>query len=164
MPASRRATAPTLPTPTLTDTMPRRSRTLVIVLLVAGVTAFVAAGVIGRDDPGDVSVRSDPAVEALVPLRGARVLQQSPVGIDLAPGWELVSLQIFPDDRFVAGTGVDVIGEVSVTEGLLLYTFQPGEGKALTALSAETNCVVATYRRLARPDDIGSIDWCFEVT
>ncbi len=144
--------------------IPRRSLYVVWALLLAGVGAFVAAGIIGRDDPGDVSVRSDPAVEALVPLRGAQVLQQSPVGIDLAPGWELVSLRVFPDARYDPSTAVDVISEVDLVEGLRLYTFRPGRGRVLAALSADTNCVVATYRSLARPDDVGTIDWCFEVT
>ena len=69
----------------------------VLALLFAiGISLFVAAGLIGNDNTPDTAL-SIPGVEGLIPGRGDEVLQPQRVGIDLEPGFRLVSLTISPD-------------------------------------------------------------------
>ena len=85
----------------------------------------------GRDDQ---SVASNPAIP--MPQhssnRGDEVLQQQSVGIDLAAGWQLVRLTIWPPSAPSGNCGfpVDVTAETRYVEGLQQYVFTPDEGHA----------------------------------
>lgn len=138
-----------------------RIRLLIAFLLLLGIGGFVLAVVVSRDSTDDVSVSGNRAIDALFPARGAEVLQQQTVGVDLAAPFRLTSLQIFPNDRLTGG--VEVISEVDIVDGLNQYLYSPADGKLIDALSPDTNCVFATYVEIARPDDPATIDWCFEV-
>ena len=118
------------------------------------------SGVIGNDDAPDQAL-STPGVEALIPQRGDEVLQQHEVGIDLEPGFRLVSLTISPDAA--CRQPVEVISDVRRVEGLEQYVYQPGEGQIVEALSADQNCVVATIEEIAVPGRFSEIEWTFTV-
>ena len=69
---------------------------------------------------------------------------------------------ILPSDN--ATEGVDVTTEVDHMEGLNRFEFAPGEGRLIEALSPDTNCAVATFVLIARPDEADTARWCFEVS
>ena len=142
--------------------MPRRQKAIFAVFVLAGLSLFVVAGLIGNSGNDDQSVLNNPAVDALIPSRGDEVLQQQTVGIDLAAGYRLVRLTISPDAgcRFP----VDVTAQTRYVEGLQQYLFTPGEGMPITALAADDNCAVATYAEIANPTNTDDIDWNFTVS
>lgn len=135
---------------------------MILALVLVGLGLFVLSAVVGGDDDQDISISGNQAIEAIFPPRGAEVLQQQTVGIDLAPPYRLTSMRIFPNDRFT--DGVEVISEVDEVSGLNQWTFSPAEGKLIEALSPDTNCVFATYVEIARPEESITIDWCFQVS
>ncbi len=122
---------------------------------------FVLVGIIGRGTTDDVSVSRNPAIDELVPHRGDEVLQQTSVGIDLAPEYRLLSLVISPNPTCTGG--VEVIDFVNQLDGLNRYIYVPDAGKPVTALSADDNCAVAIFEEAARPGSTQSIDWRFTV-
>ena len=142
----------------------RRARLAIAALAAAGAAGLAAAALTGtgggRGD--DVTVSSNPAVNRLMPERGDEVLQQSRVGVDLDARYRLASLVIHLNDRF--SDGIDVTAEVSHSSGLNLWEFAPGEGRLIEALSPDANCATAVYALISRPDDTGSISWCFTVS
>lgn len=143
------------------QSVPRRIRLAIAGLFLLGIGGFVAAALVGGGNQPDITVTSNEAVDGLIPERGAEVLQQQRVGIDLAPPYELVSLRIFPNDRFTGG--IEVADAVTHVDGLNQFVYLPGEGRPVPALSPDTNCVIVTYVEVARPDVDLTIDWCFEV-
>ena len=138
-----------------------RLRLIIAALLVAGIGGFVAAGVLGNGSDGDVSISGNAAIDAIIPARGAEVLHQQTVGVDLAAPYRLTRIVISPTAN--PSTGIDVTAEVEERAGLNLFEFSPGEGKLIEALSPDTNCVFITYVEIARPADPAELDWCFEV-
>lgn len=139
--------------------MRRQQKVVLFLLFTAGIGLFVVAAFIGGGSSTDRSVTDNPAVDRLIPNRGDEVLQQQAVGIDLAPGYRLVSLSISPDAacRFP----VDVTEATRYVEGLQQYIFSPGQGQPITALAADANCAVAVYTEIAQPQNTGTIDWVF---
>lgn len=141
-------------------TMPRRVRTefpagvkiaLVALLVVAIGGIWMVVRVSGKGTSG----MDNSAIEQLIPRRDDKILQQEPIGIDLASGYEaqlaLNGIPI-PDD------------EVDSTEGLDIIQFVPGPGKSVEAYSTGQNCVVATYWRLETGrEQNATISWCFTV-
>lgn len=119
------------------------------------------AAVAGDDSTDDVSITGNDAIDALIPDRGAEVLQQQTVGIDLAAPYRLTSLVISPSND--PASGVEVLTEVEERSGLNRFEFSPAEGKLVEALSPDTNCAVATIVEIARPTETQRIEWCFEV-
>ena len=142
--------------------MQRRQKAIFAGFILAGIGMFVGAGLIGNSGNVDQSVLNNPAVDALIPNRGDEVLQQQSVGIDLAAGYQLVRLTISPDGN--CGFPVDVTAQTRYVEGLQQYIFQPDEGQLISALSAEENCVMATYQEIANPQNSDTIDWVFTVS
>lgn len=122
---------------------------------------FVGAGLIGNSGNDDQSVLNNPAIDALVPGRGDEVLQQQTVGIDLAPEYRLVRLTISPDAT--CGFPIDVTSQTRYVEGLQQYLFTPNDGQLISALSADSNCAMATYQEIANPANTDTIDWTFTV-
>jgi len=137
----------------------RRQKLFLTCLFAGGIGLFVIAGLIGNSGNNDRSVSDNPAIDRLIPNRGDEVLQQQVVGIDLAAGYQLVSLTISPDAacRFP----VDVTAATRYVEGLQQYLFTPGQGQPIEALAADANCVVAVYQEIAQPQNTGEIDWSF---
>ena len=131
------------------------------------VTVAVAAAAIAlitgirhtkTEDTTPVIVNGRPdVVEHLIPAQDAEVLQQSEIGIDLAPGYE----------------GLLVLDGVTIpTEELRIVPeqnqvfFAPGPGRTFAALPSGQNCVTAVVWQSARgrgPTDL-SFRWCFDVT
>jgi len=97
----------------------------------------------------------DGVVERLIPADDAKILQQAPVGIDLAPGYEgtlAVNGVPIPDDQ------------LSRTPQLNLIEFEPGPGKEIEQFPAGQNCVVATFwRSETGRTQTTSRAWCFTV-
>ena len=94
-------------------------------------------------------------IEQLEPAPDNKVLQQSTVGIDLAPGYE-ASLTLngtpLPDD------------ELTVVPQLSQYRYTPGAGKTFETLPTGNNCIVATYWQTALgPTQSSTRSWCFTV-
>lgn len=120
---------------------------VVIVAVVAVVLARV--GLPAPDTAGDA------AVEQLIPQTDAKIFQQEPVGIDLAPGYDgklALNGTPIPDDQ------------VDATPQLNLITFTPGPGKAVEQYDAGQNCVLATYWLIEDGPGIAtSRGWCFSV-
>ena len=141
--------------------MGNRQRLIFAALVLGGIGMFVIAGLIGRSDPPDAALRV-PGVESITPERGDEVLQQQRVGIDLEPGFVLRSLTISPN----AGcqNGVEVVEFTEKLDGLEQYFYQPDEGKPITQLSQETNCVLARIENLQRPGDFSEVEWTFTVS
>jgi len=142
-------------------TVPTRTRVIFTLLLVAGLSMFVIVGLIGSGTTDDVSVSRNPAIDFLVPNRGDEVLQQSSVGIDLAPEYRLLSLVISPNPT--CSGGIEVIDFVNELDGLNRYIYVPGSGKPISALSADDNCAVAIFEEASRPGSTQTIDWRFTV-
>ena len=141
--------------------MSKRASLIISALLVLGVVVFVLAALVGDETTGDVSVSGNEAIDQIIPSRGAEVLQQQAVGIDLAAPYRLVSLVIAPTNNRSAG--LDVTAQVEERTGVNQFTFSPAEGRLIEALSPDTNCAFVTYIEVARPDVPLTFDWCFEV-
>ncbi len=142
--------------------MPRRQKLIFAAFIIAGLSMFVGAGLIGNSGRDDQSVLNNPAVDALIPSRGDEVLQQQTVGIDLAAGYQLVRLTISPDEN--CGFPIDVTSQTRYVEGLQQYLYSPGDGQLIGALSADANCAMATFAEIANPTNTETIDWVFTVS
>jgi hypothetical protein len=94
-------------------------------------------------------------VERVIPADDAKMLQQAPVGIDLAPGYDgtlTVNGIPIPDDQLTR------------TPQLNLIEFQPGPDKEIEQFPAGENCVVATFwRSETGPTQSSGVSWCFTV-
>ncbi|HEY6532828.1 MAG TPA: hypothetical protein VIY72_11020 [Acidimicrobiales bacterium] len=94
-------------------------------------------------------------IEQLLPTRDAKILQQEPIGIDLAPGYEgtlALNGEPLPEDQ------------LGVVPALNRVTFTPGPGKAYEALPAGQNCLKATYWKTETgPSQSTDYTWCFTV-
>ena len=140
-----------------------RIRVGIAALILFGILGFVAAALIGSgDDDADSAVTASPAVDRVIPSPGDEVLQQQQVGVVLDARYRLSALVVYPSDQ--VGNGVDVTAEVTHIEGLNRFEFDPGEGRLIEALSPDTNCAVATFVLIARPDEADTVRWCFEVS
>ena len=97
----------------------------------------------------------DGVVEQLIPADGDKILQQEPVGIDLAAGY----------DGTLAVNGVPIPDDqLQRVPQLNLVQFQPGPGKEIEQFPPGQNCVVATFwRSETGPGQSTSRAWCFTV-
>lgn len=124
-------------------------------LAVVALGLFVYAFTLGRGTT-DIVVTGD-AVEQLVPARGAQVLRQTEVGIDLAPEWTallVINGVEIPEDQL---RRVDAQNQVF---------FTAGPGKEIEELPAGTVQVTAViWRPVAGEtrDDADQVQWSFEV-
>jgi len=121
---------------------------LMVVVVVCVVVLFKKAqsGTNGLDNA---------AIDRLIPSPDAKILAQDTIGIDLADGYTatlaLNGTQI-PDDQ------------LTVVPQLNQVTFTPGPGKDTQLISAQRNCLVATYWRLSTgPSQSQTQSWCFTV-
>lgn len=127
-------------------------RVVIVLLLLAGVGAFVLAGTRTQRNGGadDISITgADGAVEALIPGRNAETLSQTEIGIDLADGWT--------GDLALNGVPIDDVQRVDALNQLL---YRPPGG-----LDSGRNCVTATiWQSSESPESGRDVEWCFEVT
>ena len=140
-----------------------RIRVGIVALALFGILGFVVAALVGSgEDESERAVTAGPAVDRVIPNPGDEVLQQQRVGVVLDARYRLSSMVILPSDN--ATEGVDVTSEVEHMEGLNRFEFAPGEGRLIEALSPDTNCVIARFVLIARPDESDTVRWCFEVS
>jgi hypothetical protein len=131
-----------------------RRAVLVGAVLVA-IALFVIAGLSADTDTNDEVGVSGDIVERLIPARDEEALRQTPVGLDLSPGWGLSRLTI---------NGVDTReDEWDVTAALGLYQYRPASGQTVEALHADRNCASAEIFQLADLTNTRVIDWCFTI-
>ena len=141
---------------------PLRIRVVIVALALVGIVGFVVAALLGSRDDADRAVTAGPAVDQVIPNPGDQVLQQQRVGVVLDARYRLSSMVILPSQN--ATEGVDVTSEVEHTDGLNRFEFAPGEGRLIEALSPDTNCVIARFVLIARPEESDTVRWCFEVS
>jgi hypothetical protein len=136
-----------------------RFKIVAAVALTLAVALLTTAYLVATDEDGSSISESGGTgefVEALLPPENSQVVQQSPVGIDLAPGWEgvlRVGGQTIPEDQ------------LAVTAALNQVTFIPGPGKVLEALTPGRMCAQALVWQsaLGRENGERTVSWCFEV-
>ena len=116
--------------------MPRRRALVISVLMGLGVGVLVLAALLPSENPGDLSVSTNPAVADLLPARGDTVLPQANVGAILAPGWTGEILH-------VGGTAIPV-AQQRIAKALNSVIFRPAAGLALDRLPSQN-----TIRRCA---------------
>ena len=139
--------------------MPLRVKVTLLLLIVAGIGAFVAASLVG----GSGRPCNPPsAIEQLIPECNAQVPIQNTVGVDLVAGYtaELSINDIpIPADQ-IGSIGVRTNPQTGVTQDTFVFT--PGPGKALEELQAQQNCATVRYWSLADgPDTASTFIWCF---
>lgn len=139
-----------------------RIRVGIVALALFGILGFVVAALVGSGDDSEQAVTAGPAVDRVIPNPGDEVLQQQRVAVVLDARYRLSSMVILPSDN--ATNGVDVTSEVDHMEGLNRFEFAPGEGRLIEALSPDTNCVIARFVLIARPEESDTVRWCFEVS
>ena len=139
-----------------------RIRVSIAALLLFGILGFVVAALVGSGDDADEAVTASPAVDRVIPNPGDEVLQQQRVAVVLDARYRLSSLVVYQSEQLTGG--VDVTAQVDHIEGLNRFEFVPGEGRLIEALSPDTNCAVATFVLIARPEEADTARWCFEVS
>ena len=140
-----------------------RTRVGIAALALFGIAGLVVAALVGSgQDDSNRSVTASPAVDRVIPSPGDEVLQQQRVGVVLDTRYRLSSLAIFASEQSTGG--VDVTAEVDHITGLNRFEFVPGDGRLIEALSPDTNCAVATFVLVARPEESDTVRWCFEVS
>ncbi len=133
-----------------------RAQTVVVVLLILGAIAGLVFTIsIATTGDNNTSAALPDSVDRLIPASGDEVLAQSPVGVDLADGY----------DAYLIINGVEIRDpEQGLMKDLGLGTvqFQPGEGKEIESLNPEQNCVVAMiWRQSEGQDSAEPVSWCF---
>lgn len=145
-----------------TPRSPLRIRVGIAALALFGIVGFVAAALVGSGDDAGEAVTASPAVDRVIPSPGDEVLQQQRVAVVLDARYRLSSLVVYQSGQLTGG--VDVTAQVDHMEGLNRFEFAPGEGRLIEALSPDTNCAVATFLLIARPEETDTVRWCFEVS
>jgi hypothetical protein len=122
----------------------------VVVIVAAAITGLVIAG-----EDSDNDQAGDAAIEQFIPAEGAQLVQQAPIGIDLAPGYSgtlALNGVAIPED------------ELDTTPALNLVRFTPGPGKQVERYDEGPNCVLATFWLISDgPGVATSRYWCFTV-
>jgi hypothetical protein len=135
----------------------RLAVTAALIVAVLALVAGIRATDTGEDDTATVNGRPD-VVERVVPRRGAEALQQTEIGIDLAPGYE--------GSLILNGTAIPTDELRLVPEQNQVF-FAPGPDRTFEALPAGQSCVTAIVWKSAdgpgTPSDL-SFQWCFDVT
>ena len=151
------------PDQALPQRSPLQIRVGIAALAVLGIMGLVVAALVGSsDDNANLAVTAGPAVDRVIPDPGDEVLQQQRVAVVLNARYRLTSLVVYPSDQL--NGGVDVTAEVDHIAGLNRFEFVPGEGRLIEALSPDTNCAIATFVLIARPEESDTARWCFEVS
>lgn len=127
----------------------RRLAYAAVVLTAIGL--FFLAGR-SADTDGSQDTAAGGAVERLIPGDNEEAFQRSAVGVDLAPGWGLLNLEVdgveIPEDQW------------EVTSELGLYHFVPGEGQVMDSLPPVGMVTLsATVFPLADPQTTRTVAW-----
>lgn len=138
--------------------MGRKQYFVFAALLLAGVGMFGAIWLVRPSNPPDAALRI-PGVEELIPARGDEVQQQNRVGIDLEPTFIVRSFSISPDARCLKPT--ELVEFVRPVDGVNLFVYQPDEGKPITQLWPDNNCVKVIIEDLQRPGETHEVQWVF---
>jgi len=129
-----------------------RTRRLIVIGGLAVAAALLAIAIIvyiGNPRTTDLPV----AIQAVSPEPGTNVLLQNAVVVDLAVGYTA--------EIDINGVPIPAT-EINEAAALNQLRFQPGEGKALSRLFADQNCVRATYWLIAQgPESSQTFTWCF---
>lgn len=137
--------------------MSRKSyRFYMVAALVTGAVGIgaITLAALARNDSN--APEEDPAVEDLIPQRGAEVLVQSTVGIDLVdnPRYDItltLNGQVLPEDELL---------KAGITNRV---TYRVGEGQSVEELESGVNCVVADFYPLEQgPAAAREVRWCFQ--
>ena len=130
-------------------------RLIYVVIVAVAIGLFVLAGQLAATDRSDGTAAGG-AVERLIPAENSETFQGNAVGVDLAPGWALLNLQV---------DGVEIPeDEWNVTSELGLYQFQPGEGQIMQTLPpVRTVTLSATIFTLADPSVTRTVTWDVQV-
>lgn len=135
----------------------RLAVTAALIVAALALIAGIRATDTGEDDTATVNGRPD-VVERVVPRRGAEALQQTEIGIDLAPGYE--------GSLSLNGTAIPTDELRLVPEQNQVF-FAPGPDRTFEALPSGQSCVTAVVWKSAdgpgTPSDL-SFQWCFDVT
>lgn len=132
----------------------RQTRLFIIVLVGAAVAVAVVGFAFTGGGGDDLTVSDNPAIEEISPTRGAEVLQQEPITVDLAPGYEGTIERL--NDIVIPPA------EVSFDPTRNIVTFDPAEGKVIETLLPDQNCVTARYWLIAEGPTLAStFTWCF---
>jgi len=128
-----------------------RRSIIAVLLVIVGASIF---GVTQLDSSPSAGV-SD-IIENISPGNNDKVLQQSPVEIDLLTGWDgalTIDQREIPDDQL---TKVGVQGRIS---------FEPGPGKVFEFFPAGQNCASLTYWQIRTGPEtaLPPYTWCFTV-
>ena len=126
-------------------------RSIIAVLLLV-----VAASVYGltRLDSSE-SNATTAIVQSVSPANNDKILQQSPIDIDLETGWDA---RLTIDQRAIPPEQLERV------EAQGKFTFQPGPGKAFETFPAGQNCATLTYWQIRTgPGQSFDYQWCFTV-
>jgi hypothetical protein len=135
-----------------------RFKLVAAIVLTAAIGGLVLAYMGLSESDSDGIVRSGGTsdfVEELLPAEGSQVVQQTPIGIDLASGWEgtlVVDGREIPPDQLNRRPALNRI------------EFTPGEGKVLASLPGGRVCVTAiVWETRAGRSGARNVNWCFDV-
>lgn len=137
---------------------PARDVTRKVVILVLIVGSLVGIGVTGMlavTGSDSTSGNLPDSVDRLIPVSGGEVPRQSPVGLDVAEGYDAYLV--------INGTEIRTSDDGLVKDlGTGLIQFQPGPGLPIEALENDQNCVVAyVWDRIEGPTTAKPVSWCF---
>ena len=123
---------------------------LIVVLL--GALAYACSRGESEANPVDGSS----GLEAIIPLRNAKVVAQSTVGVDLAPGYEgtlTLNDTVIPAEQLERDSGLNQL------------IFRPGAGKVIKELRPAKNCMDVKYwvRQEGEQSAGPPLHWCFDV-
>jgi hypothetical protein len=130
-------------------------RAIIILLVLAALTGIVFTVRWADTGTSSGSGRLPESVDRLIPVAGGEVPRQSPVGIDVADGF----------DAYLVINGVEIR---NASDGLVrdlgtgLVQFQPAPGLAIETLETDQNCVVAfVWNQLEGQSSGVPVSWCF---
>lgn len=124
----------------------------IIVVALGGLYLTGRAAITGDSNTSEALPDS---VDRLIPDSGDEVLTQSPVGVDLASGY----------DAYLIVNGTEIRNEddgLTKDLGLGTVQFQPGSDKPVDSLLPEKNCVIAmVWNQSEGEESAEPVSWCF---
>jgi len=152
-------------------------RRLVIVLLLAGATAFLVFSYHDAPDTGGGTGCSNVAVAAWDPCPGSHILRQSQVGVSLQPGYDgRISINgiAIPEDQMIGAIlpGTEAYNQLTPEERQLgprpnnkaLVEFEPGEGKAISKFVGQLDIAIRFWKITDGPETGQTITYTIFVT
>lgn len=127
-------------------------------LIVAAIALYAGVRATETGDDARLVSGRPGVVEQIIPREAAEALQQSEIGIDLAPGYE---------GRLILNGTALPTDELRLVPEQNQVFFAPGPDKTFEALPAGKNCVVAVVWKSSDGPGTASdlsYSWCFDVT